>query len=53
MAPAQLLNHDIPVDHDFTHVNRVVASDFVVLNALIFALVTIRKPIHSMLEYLY
>ena len=37
VAPAELLNNDIPVEQDFTHVNWVVAADLVVRHAFVLA----------------
>jgi hypothetical protein len=43
MPPTELLNNDIPVEQDFTHVNWVVSSDLVVWHAFVFARVLLVK----------
>ena len=45
MPPAQLLHDDVPVDHYLTNVHRMVATDLVVRNTLIFTLVAISVQI--------
>lgn len=41
VAPAELLNDDVPVDHDFANVHRVVATNLVVRDTFVLTHVTV------------
>ena len=41
MAPTELLNDHVPVDQDFSDVNRVVAADLVVSKAFVFGRISV------------
>lgn len=37
MAPTKLLNDDVAIKKNFTHMHRMVASDFVIRHSLVLA----------------
>jgi hypothetical protein len=41
VAPAELLNDDVPVDHDFANVYRVVAANLIVRDTFVLTHVTV------------
>jgi hypothetical protein len=43
MSPSKLLNNYIALYHDLANVNRMVSTNFVILDTLIFTLITISK----------
>ena len=52
MSPAEFLNQDIPVDEDLSDMAGVIAANFIVLDAFVFAmilLVELPNPISQVL----
>jgi len=45
MAPTQLLDNDVAIKQDFTNMNRVIATYFVVGHALVFARIVVVKKL--------
>jgi len=43
MTPAKFLNNQISLNHDFSNMNGMITADLIVLDTLIFTLVTIRE----------
>ena len=41
VAPAELLNDDIPIHQDLSHMNRMIAANLIVRHALIFTTILI------------
>ena len=49
MTPAKFLNNQIPLNHDLSNMNRMITANFIVLDTLIFTLVTVREQFISLL----
>lgn len=45
MTPTKFLHNYIAIDQDFTHMHRVIPTDFVVRDAFVFRLITVSKQI--------
>lgn len=52
MAPSELLDEDVPVDKDLSYMTRVVATDFVIFNALIFTVILVIQLSNPVLKIL-